>query len=256
MKYQKGSVRIEAKEIKIGEKVRFGENIDIKVNGVFEIGDFSRLGDNVKIRGNSIHFGEHLYHSSGLVIGGGGNQGERANLTVGDRCVLHNNFINVCEPIIIGNDVGLSPDVSILTHGFWGNVLEGHPRKFASVEIYDNVIVGYRSTILPGVTIGYNAVIGACSVVSKDVLTNHIYAGNPARLIREIEEPRKKEKKLMLKEIAQELGCFSDYPFIYTDEFSVDTSNMTWVGRQSKKSDKFRDELRKYGIRIYTERPF
>ncbi|MGV7235597.1 MAG: hypothetical protein ACQ9ET_04990, partial [Nitrosomonadaceae bacterium] len=65
-------VRIEAKSIHLGENVRFGKNVDIKINGDFHLGDYSRLGDNVKIRGNNIHFGDHLYHSSGLVIGGGG----------------------------------------------------------------------------------------------------------------------------------------------------------------------------------------
>jgi len=65
------------------------------------------------IRGNNIKFGEHLFHSSGLRIGGGGRQHPDADFEIGDRCTIHNNFINVCEPVVIGDDVGLSQDVAI-----------------------------------------------------------------------------------------------------------------------------------------------
>ena len=53
--------------------------------------------------------------------------------------------------------------------------------------IEDNVWIGINSTILPGVRIGYGAIVGAGSVVTKDVPAMTIVAGNPARIIKEIE---------------------------------------------------------------------
>jgi acetyltransferase-like isoleucine patch superfamily enzyme len=52
------------------------------------------------------------------------------------------------------------------------------------VIIEDNVFIGAHSTILKGVTIGKNSVIGACSVVTKNIPPNEIWAGNPAKFIK------------------------------------------------------------------------
>jgi len=56
--------------------------------------------------------------------------------------------------------------------------------KAQPVTIGDHVWIGTRALILPGVTIGDGAVVGAGSVVTKDVLPNGVVAGNPARLLR------------------------------------------------------------------------
>ena len=56
------------------------------------------------------------------------------------------------------------------------------------MTIKDNAFIGSHSTILKGVTIGENAVIGACSLVSKDIPANEIWAGNPIKFIKKIDE--------------------------------------------------------------------
>lgn len=60
-----------------------------------------------------------------------------------------------------------------------------HPKP---VKIGRNVWIGSNSTILPGVTVGDNAVIGAGSVVTKDIPENTVFAGNPAKFIKNIGE--------------------------------------------------------------------
>jgi len=180
---------------------------------------------------------------------------------------MHNNFINVCEPVVIGNDVGLSEEVSIITHGYWQSVLDGYPRKFAGVTIGNGVIVGYRSTILPGVEIGDNCVVGACSVVTKS-LVKGIYGGNPAKLIGKIKPMNKNIKTLTVLQMLYDYGilCAHDglnpeIEFLVpmkamVDDFTVDLLTFEYSGTETAQTDHFRDYLRKWGIRIYTKRPF
>lgn len=59
-------------------------------------------------------------------------------------------------------------------------------RRCASVVIRDNVFIGAKCIILKGVTIGENSIIGAGSVVTKNVPANQIWAGNPAKYIRNL----------------------------------------------------------------------
>ena len=259
--------RIIAEKIIIRKNVSLGNNIDIHIKGEFSIDENSRLGSNAQIRGNNIHFGKHLFNSGGLRIGGGGRQHPNANFSIGDRCTIHNNFINVCETVEIGDDVGLSPDTSILTHGYWLSVLEGYPARFAGVKIEDGVIVGYRSLIMMGVIIGKNAVIGAGSLVTKDVEPNSIYGGNPARLLKRIEEPTREKKKELVEKIISEYKKIAvyheikpiikiEYPNVIVNDciFNVVTSSVE--GDEDEVTDDFRDYVRKWGLRFFTERPF
>lgn len=264
----KKNIKIIANQINIGTNVQFGNNIDVSVRGNFELGNFSRLGSDTNIRANNVKFGNHLFNSSGLRIGGGGRQHPNANFEIGDRCTIHNNFINACETVVIGNDVGLSPDTSILTHGYWLSVLEGYPASFSGVKIGDGVIVGYRSLLMMGVSIADYCVIGANSVVTKSILKKGIYAGNPARFIKDIvpltlEERIKKTNEIIevhYMPIAQYHGLNPkikvDFPFIELNDFKFNVETFEYWGTEDEETDDLRDYIRKWGIRIYTERQF
>jgi len=86
--------------------------------------------------------------------------------------------------VITGNDVSIGPEAAILTLGH-----DPRSNDFSDlggdVVIGDRAWIGYRAIILPGVTIGEGAVIGAGSIVSRDVPPYAIVAGNPARIIGE-----------------------------------------------------------------------
>ena len=261
------NIKIIAEEIIIRNNVSFGSNIDIHIKGKFSIDEYSRLGDNTYIRGNNASFGKHLFNSAGLRIGGGGRQHPNANFSIGDRCTIHNNFINVCEPVIIGNDVGLSPEVTILTHGYWLSALNGFPAKFAGVKIDDGVIAGYRSLILMGVHIGKNAVIAAQSVVTKDLAGDAIYAGNPAKKIIDVIEPSIKEKIKLLNKIIVEYKKIAkyhninpkirvNYPFVHVNDCIFNVESFEFEGNEDKETDDFRDYVRKWGLRFFSKRPF
>jgi acetyltransferase-like isoleucine patch superfamily enzyme len=263
------NIEIKAGSIRIGEGVTFGRNIRVAVRGAFELGDFSRLGNDTEILGNEIRLGAHLFHSSGLRVGGGGRQNPNANLTIGDRCTIHNNFINVCEPVVIGNDVGLSPETSILTHGYWLSVLEGFPASFSGVQIGNGAIIGYRSLLMMGISIADECVVGAQSVVSKSLRERGIYAGSPARFIKPItplgpEERLKKALEIVAayEPIARYHGVDLDgrlkleYPLLHFKEFSVNLETFAYDGAEDEDTDDLRDYLRKWGIRVYTPRGF
>ena len=92
-----------------------------------------------------------------------------------------------CWLITIGDDVTLAPRVHILAHDASTKKALGYTR-LGTVNIGNNVFVGASTTILPGVNIGDNVVIGAGSVVSKDIPSNSVAVGSPAKVICTYEE--------------------------------------------------------------------
>ncbi len=86
--------------------------------------------------------------------------------------------------IRLGNDVSIGPEASILTLGHNPQSSDFADRG-GEVRIGDRVWIGFRATILPGVTVGEGAVIAAGAVVTRDVEPYTIVAGTPARKIGE-----------------------------------------------------------------------
>lgn len=90
--------------------------------------------------------------------------------------------------VVFGNNVLLAPNVGIYTAG---HPLDMEQRKLGleyarPVTIGNNVWIGADVTILPGVSIGDNSVIGAASVVTKNIPANVVAMGNPCRVMKEL----------------------------------------------------------------------
>ncbi len=126
-----------------------------------------------------------------------------ASVAIGDRTFIGCGIFSVAQQIEIGSDVMIAWGVTVSDHNShslffsqrsndvtdwiagkkdWSGV------KIAPVKVMDKVWLGFNSIILKGVTIGEGAIVGAGSVVTKDVPPWTIVAGNPARVIREIPE--------------------------------------------------------------------
>lgn len=113
------------------------------------------------------------------------------NITLGK-----NVFINACckfqdqGGITIGNNVLIGHNVTLATLNHEQNPEKRQNIHPAPIKIGDNVWIGSNATILPGITIEDGAIIGANSVVTKNVPKNCIVAGVPAKIIKEIKNTK------------------------------------------------------------------
>ena len=144
-------------------------DIEGKENYMHEV--FAECGDNCFIElpfhaswgGHHVHFGNNVYANFNLTLIDDGH------IYVGDRVMFGPNVTvaTANHPI----------DPELRLKGF---------QYTKSVHISENVWIGAGAIILPGVTIGKNSVIGAGSVVTKDIPENVVAVGNPCKVIRQI----------------------------------------------------------------------
>jgi acetyltransferase-like isoleucine patch superfamily enzyme len=115
------------------------------------------------------------YHAGDLRIGDG--------TWIGQQCFFH-----AGGDLVIGANVGIGPGVKIITssHREAGRAVPilHAPVTFAPVRVEDDADLGVGAIILPGVTIGRGAQVGAGAVVTRDVAPYSVVAGNPARELR------------------------------------------------------------------------
>lgn len=88
--------------------------------------------------------------------------------------------------VIIGDNVHVTYGVVILSHDY-SALLLGKKSHESHTVIEDNVFIGVNSVILPGVKIGKNSIIGASSVVTKDIPPLSLAVGNPAKVIKRLQ---------------------------------------------------------------------
>jgi acetyltransferase-like isoleucine patch superfamily enzyme len=104
---------------------------------------------------------------------------------IGKRCKIQSHSF-ICDLVTVGDDCFIGHGVSFINDLFQeGGPARGDRTKYKATKIGHSVSIGSNATILP-VTIADHTVIGAGSVVTKDILVPGIYAGNPAKLIRPI----------------------------------------------------------------------
>lgn len=121
--------------------------------------------------------------------------------------------------IEIGNNVIISTNCNILAHDASLASICGFS-KLGRVIIKDNVYIGNGVTILPGVTIGENVIIGARSLVNKDLQSNGVYVGIPAKKLCSLDEFIEKHKSNI--DSKKEEFPFFDKDFRYWQTASVD----------------------------------
>jgi acetyltransferase-like isoleucine patch superfamily enzyme len=188
------------KGYKIGKKVAIGF-------GAVVVGDDVAIGDHASIsflsfvRGRHIRIGPHVQIGATTFIDTphfeigegskineqvfvGGLQFPDSKLVIGRNCqIMQMSFINPARSITIGDDSGVGGDCLIFGHNSWLSQLEGYKVDFEPIEIGRSVSLAWRVFVLPGVTIGDGAVIGANSLVSSAIPPKCLAIGYPARVV-------------------------------------------------------------------------
>jgi len=138
----------------IGDRFQTGQGVTIREN--------NRIGNDVSIGTNAaIEFGNRI----------------------GDRVRIHSGcFLEMVE---LGNDVFVGPNV-VFTDDPHPMGCPRYKECLGGAKVGDFARIGANSTILPGITIGRNALVGAGSVVVEDVPENAVVGGNPARFIKNV----------------------------------------------------------------------
>ena len=122
------------------------------------------------------------------------------NVNIGLKCFIHKNTeignnsgvgfaCEINNGVKIGDNVMMGPQVLIYTQNHCTSDVNVPMREqgmlgLKNVIIQDDVWIGARVCILPGVTIGKGAIVGACAVVSKDVPPYSVFVGNPGRVVK------------------------------------------------------------------------
>lgn len=110
------------------------------------------------------------------------------NLKIGSDCYVGRDvFFDLADQVLIENEVTISMRVTVLTHTHAGKspLSIGHLKPvYAPVHLRSGCYLGAGAIILPGVTVGEQAVVGAGAVVTKDVPAGSVVAGSPAHELR------------------------------------------------------------------------
>lgn len=153
---------------------------------------FSKNKSNINIGDNCLIYGTVYSMDDGKI-------------SIGNHtCIFENSFVGSQRNVKIGNCVIISNNVKIYDNnnhptnplirhemclkGFFGDAWTWKHSKIAPVVIEDDVWIGERSTILKGVTIGQGAIVASNSVVTKNVPPHTIVAGNPAQVVKDLND--------------------------------------------------------------------
>ena len=143
---------------------------------------------NAKV-GIGVNFKDYI-----LIDNASGDQeatGDFSNLTIGNKCYIGKaTFFDLPSKIILGDEVIVSAKAMFLTHSDCGNRIMSkyYPRKTGNIVIGNGSWIGANAIIFPSVTLGKCCVVGAGSVVTKSFPDYSVIVGNPAKLVKTLDE--------------------------------------------------------------------
>ncbi len=148
---------------------------------------------NVEVNGANISIGDHLHliceKRTTTRLCAWSQSGESGKITIGDHVLLSPGVqIIAAKAVSIADNCMLAGHVYITDsdwHGLYDRTSE--PDTAAPVTLEENAWIGYGATLLKGVIVGRNAVVGARAVVASSVPANTVVAGNPAKVIKKLD---------------------------------------------------------------------
>lgn len=157
---------MEVKNYFVHETSTLEENVNI--GKASKIWRYCHVRKNVQI-GKNVTIGRNVFIDSGV--------------TIGNNCKIGNN-VSIFTGVTIRNDVFIGPSVTF-TNDLYPQVNKWDESMVIQTLIDDGVSIGANSTIICGVTISSHSLIGAGSVVTKDIPKNKLAFGNPAKIMRD-----------------------------------------------------------------------
>ena len=252
---------------KIGKGVSIGLG-SIIVSPDIEIGDETTIGPLTVINVRKLHLGKRVKIGSLNVIKTGkvsidddtkiaeqviigGMETPQSSITIGKRCeIFQFAFLNPALPITIEDEVGIGGSSYIFTHGVWQPVLEGFPMQYGPVTLKKGVWLPWRVFILPNVTIGEYATIGAASVVTRDIPARSLAVGSPTKVIKTGDEyihPKTfEEKHKFMQGILKEFGEWLSYNYYTAANTPVDDGTLLVVSW--KREGAFQSKVERWRI--------
>jgi len=160
-------------------KTVIGDNVVIRSHTVIYAGN--KIGDNCQT-GQHVTIRENNYIGNSVSVGSGTDV--EYEIKIEDEVRIHSQAF-IPEYSILRKGCWIGPNVVLTNARYPGS--EGVKSRLNGPELKENVKVGANSTILPAITVEKNSLIGAGSVVTKDIAENIIVAGNPAKKINDID---------------------------------------------------------------------
>jgi acetyltransferase-like isoleucine patch superfamily enzyme len=160
-------------------KTIIGDNAVIRSHTVIYAGN--KIGDNFQT-GHHVTIRENNDIGNSVSIGSGSDV--EYEVKIEDQVRIHSQAF-IPEYSLLRSGCWIGPNVVLTNARYPGS--EGVKSRLNGPELKENVKVGANSTILPAVTVNKNSLVGAGSVVTKDVAENIIVAGNPAKKINDID---------------------------------------------------------------------
>jgi len=210
VKIRFGAVLI-GKKVLVGEKVSLGFFCIVRGTDI-DIRRFARVGAFSVIDTAKIFIDEDARINEQVYIGG--MKTPASSIHLGKRTIIMQlSYLNPTMPIVIGDDSGIGGHCLFFTHGSWNSELEGYPVRFGAITLGKKVWLPWRVFVMPGVTIGDGAVIGANSLVTSDIPAHTMAAGSPAKVIKENfpAAPAENEQRKIVERILLEFTEFMKF---------------------------------------------
>ena len=168
---------LKRKHVKYGCDLQITGRLGLHGSGKIEIGDHVRIHSDPNVNPSACGVTAHLTAGSG------------GQLRIGNHVGMSHCAVTAMNSVVIEDHVLIGSNTMIADTDFHpvdaaARLAGSEGTRTAPVHICENAFIGARCIILKGVTIGKNAVVGAGSVVTRDIPENEIWGGNPAKLIR------------------------------------------------------------------------